>query len=719
MSKRRLAVYHVLSGVMFVGIVALLRSVPAYRYSLFRFSESFRSLGRSLWYLLADLFGSDRIPLQTVNDAVSEEIKAFGGVDFSAFYGNIKAIWGEFRNGENFAYFGAWLLYCIVKILYYGCYVFLFGIFGYIPILIFSDEVNNDYNRDTVPLALFKRFVARPVAALVLAVRDFLLWWMASFWRGLSLLCVLFALNVWTILAGFLAWYFYFVVTVDLSSVVVQFEKLYYDLCLTFRGAPLWVFLALALWLFLRWRKERALKFLRHQERQNTGLQNEMPICIFFTAPPRTGKTTMITAMALTFSAEFRRAALELMEKNALRFPRFPWILLEKDLQDAIRRHRVYNLATVRERVRAHAELFLLDPRPEHIWYYDLEKYPLTYDDGLWVKNLFEIIESYCQEYFIYFLETSLLVGNYSVREDYRIEDVGNLPRVDTDFFEREPGEAKEISHYAHVIDFDMCRLGKKMAEDNAHSGGLEFGVVLISEVDKERKNDLRLKETKIKDEECNQKNDLFNEWLKMAGHAATVDGYCFLRVLTDAQRPSSWGADARELSTVAHVCKKGEPSNALAFFWIEDAVISKYLHWFVEAHREERFRRGDHTLLGWLGMGLAGALARYRERQVNQYGYFLQPLELESGTLDHVTEPKKYTVSFKKVYSHRFGTDCFKAISETQAMRCPTGLNDLASYSDIYPTFAELEEQNSHFQKDMFRYFEIPKDRGRSDSER
>ena len=112
------------------------------------------------------------------------------------------------------------------------------------------------------------------------------------------------------------------------------------DVLLFFRGAPAIVFAVAAVWLFLKWRKERALDLLRHMERKNSGLQNEMPMCIFFTAPPRTGKTTMISAMALTLSAEFRRAALELMEKNALRFPRFPWINLEKDLQDAIVGHR-------------------------------------------------------------------------------------------------------------------------------------------------------------------------------------------------------------------------------------------------------------------------------------------------------------------------------------------------------------------------------------------
>lgn len=703
-----MVIFYIVASLILAGAVTLLATRQVYRLSLSRLAASAGALGRSFLYFICDLLGSENIPLQTVNNAVADHVVAFAGLDFSGFSVRWQSLWAEVRRGENFLLFAQYLLFLTVRALYYACYVLMFGILLYIPVMVFSDEMNNDYNRDTKPLQIFKRFVARPVAAVFDVVADFCHWFRESYYWGLCLFCLTLALNFWTVLVGFFAWYFYFLVTVDLSSFGAQFQKLYYDILLCFRGAPWPVFAVLVLCLFLKWRKDRALDFLRHMERQNTGLQNEMPMCIFFTAPPRTGKTTMITAMALTFSAEFRRAALDLMEKNALRFPRFPWILLEKELQDAIGRHRVYNLATVRDWVRAHAELYWLSPHPKYIWNYDILKYSTTYDDGLWVRDLFEVVENYCQEYFIYFLETSLLIGNYSVREDYRIEDAGNLPMIDTDFFDLSAEEAQEASNYAHIIDFDMLRYGKKMVEDNAHNGGLEFGVVLISEIDKERKNDLRLKETKIKDEECNQKNDLFNEWLKMAGHAATVDGYCFLRVLSDAQRPSSWGADARELSTVAHVAKKGDPANALAFFWMEDAVISKYLIWFSAQHREERFRRGDNTLLGWLGMGLAGVLAKYRERRVNLYGYRVQPLELEAGTLDNVTDSKKYFITYKKVYAHRFGTDCFKAISETQALRCPTGMNDLAAYGDIYPTFAELEEQNSHFQKDMFRYYEI-----------
>lgn len=88
-----------------------------------------------------------------------------------------------------------------------------------------------------------------------------------------------------------------------------------------------------------------------------------------------------------------------------------------------------------------------------------------------------------------------------------------------------------------------MLRLGKKVIANNPKAGSFEFGVVVITEVGKERKNNLELTDVKGKAKETNQKNDLFNVWLKMCRHAATVDNFPFIKVITDEQRAESWGS--------------------------------------------------------------------------------------------------------------------------------------------------------------------------------
>ena len=60
--------------------------------------------------------------------------------------------------------------------------------------------------------------------------------------------------------------------------------------------------------------------------------------------------------------------------------------------------------------------------------------------------------------------------------------------------------------------------------ENNPRAGSFEFGVVAITEIGKKRGNNLELKEVRKGADDTNQKNDLFNSWLKMCRHSATVD---------------------------------------------------------------------------------------------------------------------------------------------------------------------------------------------------
>ena len=102
---------------------------------------------------------------------------------------------------------------------------------------------------------------------------------------------------------------------------------------------------------------------------------------------------------------------------------------------------------------------------------------------------------------------------------DINLIDLGNFPLWNIDLFRCSPIDSYNNSKFSHILDFDMLRLGKKVIENNKNSNAFEFGIIVITEVGKERKNTLELKETKKNDDEANQKNDLFNSWLKMARH--------------------------------------------------------------------------------------------------------------------------------------------------------------------------------------------------------
>lgn len=700
---------HWICATVLLGSIAL--CLFYYKYPVIRLIESCEAFGRSVAYTFLDLFNlSERFPLaQTVNEYSRVNLSNAIGLNLDTLREKLTGVWSQIFVWEHFRIYLYFLLWWTIRILYYADIVFMLCLPGIFYLMFTWDEINNDYNEETKLLRLFKRFVVTPGRRVVEWCRELWHFFRESGYWGIFLFVWAVNFGLISVLLSFFAYYFYILTVFDFSSIGVQLLKLAVDALLMLNTLPWYCWAAIGIYLYDRWRLGVAADKMQHMEAQNKGMLNEMPMCAFSTAPPRTGKTTLNTDMALSYSAIFRQKALDLMTGNMNKFPRFPWILFELDLKEQIKAHKVYNLVSARNWITACYERFCEDPKPDNLWQYDIDLYPLEYNDHLTVISIWKALSNYAQEFFIYFLESSIIISNYAIREDFIIIDEGNFPLIDTDFFNRDPDEISEISTHSHVIDFDMLRLGQKMSEDNPHIGGLEFGVILISEIDKERKNDLRLRELKAKEGACTQKNDLFNEWMKMAGQSAMVENYCFLRIISDAQRPSSWGADARELSTVMHLEKQTETANALPFYWFEDALISKYRAWWESIYRQKRFERGDTRLITWLGQGLNSILYSYQLRRGNRFGYYRQNVLTESGTLEKENvEERRYTVAKKKIFPDRFATDHFKSYSQVQTEACATGMNDLPSYMSIYPTFEEMIIQNSHFCKELIQYFDI-----------
>ena len=324
-----------------------------------------------------------------------------------------------------------------------------------------------------------------------------------------------------------------------------------------------------------------------------------------------------------------------------------------------------------------------------------MQRYGDTFDDALKVNGLFEVLETYAMAYFIYVLEGSLIVANYSIRTDNQMLDNGNFPLWLTDFF---PKNRRTESRHAHILDFDVLRLGKKVIENNPQAGSFEFGVIAITEIGKERGNNLELKEVKKGAEDTNQKNDLFNSWLKMCRHSATVDNFPFIKVFTDEQRPESWGADARDLADIINIASCGELRLALPFYTIEEMLSEWAFNRFMRLYEDFRFRRGDNTLLVHILKSVTAWLWRRNLRIYNRFGYSVLKIEKERGTMDGKTENKKYYLMNAKIYAQRFSTDCFSDYFNDLARRSHVGLMDYLEYATEKASVAELRAQNSYF---------------------
>ena len=499
-----------------------------------------------------------------------------------------------------------------------------------------------------------------------------------------------------TIAIEFIAFYLYFVMSFEVSTIYVQVCKLFIDLQVVLKVFPWWSLVTVAWLLFNRFRQKIAQAHLRHLEARNCGFINELPIVSMTCGSMGKKKTTIITDMALSQEVMFRQKAFELIRKNDMKFPYFPWISFEMELRRCMEYGTVFNLATVKEWVKKKRLRYEKHENADlQLYGYDCERYGFTYDDGLRIWGLFDVLESYAQLYFIYVIESSLIVANYSIREDNRCIDAGNFPMWATDFF---PEITVEGGRHAHILDFDVLRLGKKVLENNPNAGSFEFGVVVISEVGKERGNVLDHKEIKKHTEETNQKNDLFNSWLKMCRHSATVDNFPFIKVFTDEQRPESWGADARDLCDIVHIVSSGKMRLAMPFYTIEEMLTEWAFDGFISMYYDFRHRRGDNTLLVHILKTVTSWLYKRNAKIYNRFGYSVSAIEKERGTMDGKPEKKKYYVMNKKIYARRFSTDCFSDYFNEMARNSNVGLNDYMEYATEKATVEELKLQNSYF---------------------
>ena len=584
---------------------------------------------------------------------------------------------------EDFAKASAILLPCILLLI--------------LAIKRIYEAPNTKHGKDTAPLRAFKwvsRLTYQPVKRWVLSYIAFLKQY--TYIPTLWAICWAFNLNLASIIVAFFAYYFYFAVTFRFETMYLQFCKLFIDLKVALEVFPKWSLITLGYILFDRFRRKIAQAHLRHLEARNCGFINELPIVSMTVGSMGKKKTTIITDMALSQEVMFRQKAFELIRKNDMKFPYFPWISFEMELRRCMEYGTVFNLATVKEWVKKKRLRYEKHENADlQLYGYDCERYGFTYDDGLRIWGLFDVLESYAQLYFIYVIESSLIVANYSIREDNRCIDAGNFPMWATDFF---PEITVEGGRHAHILDFDVLRLGKKVLENNPNAGSFEFGVVVISEVGKERGNVLDHKEIKKHTEETNQKNDLFNSWLKMCRHSATVDNFPFIKVFTDEQRPESWGADARDLCDIVHIVSSGKMRLAMPFYTIEEMLTEWAFDGFISMYYDFRHRRGDNTLLVHILKTVTSWLYKRNAKIYNRFGYSVSAIEKERGTMDGKPEKKKYYVMNKKIYARRFSTDCFSDYFNEMARNSKVGLNDYMEYATEKASVEELKLQNSYF---------------------
>ena len=710
-------------------------TVAFFCFTFFKFSdvfirlkESFIDLWTSLCFYFVQLLELDFTVTPTVNNfSIVKTAPLFGlpetWEEFSVSWNNYWQVWSSQENFTAYIVFLGNGLFNLSRIL-------LLVVVPLVVVLIvlfrrYLNTQNNDYNVESKQLKIYKKISAKVFTPIKNFIKSYINFTTDnSKYYKIWLFIWALNFNLFVILIEFIAFYLYFVVSFDLLNIYRQFYKLFCDLTVMINFVPAIVWIIVGLFVFDRIRKNIGYNNLNHMESKDCGFTIERAIVSFICGIMGKKKTTTLTDMALSEQVILRNKAFELIFENDLKFPYFPWINFENHLKRCFECHVIYNLATARKHIRHICFLYSVSSEDKSVlksvnrrlrkfgldynkpfFSYDFERYGLTYNDNLKIITLPEVLETYAQLYLIYVIESSLIISNYSVRTDNIKQDIGNFPLWDTDFFKRDSRYVEAISRHSKILDFDMLRLGKKIIPDNPKSNFFEFGVVLITEVGKERKNSQTLLETKIKDILANQKNDGFNDSLKMIRHSATVDNFPFVKIITDEQRPESWGADARDLTEIVHIEETSNTKLAMPFFALTELVYDCLFPKFNNFYYNYRFNRSDNTLFLYLTKQLFSAFHRYHTRIYN-----LNVL-VESGTQDGDKKSKTYYLMHKKIYSKRFSTDCFSDFYYKRALRSDIGIEDLEEYQTEKASLSELESQNSYFMIDLMNKHNIDKE--------
>ena len=560
---------------------------------------------------------------------------------------------------------------------------------------------DNGVNEDSKPLKRYRALESKcqPAGLAVRQFLDFLK--QRKIYVRLWLCLWLINLNILPIFFELFAYLIYFVVSFDVTTIYLQVYKLSMDLALMFSSLPTWCWFVLGYILLDKIRRSVGLNRLRKFEKRNKNFINKLNLVVMITGSMGSKKTTTLTDIMLSQEVIFRDKAFELLQKNDLKFPAFPWARFETELNFQIDNGYVFNLTSVRRWVRYNEQRFYDNPCKDNLYGYDYTLYPMFRETELVSETLFDVLETYAQLYFVYTMPSSLALANYSIRSDNKIVCHGHFPVWDTDFFERTPAD-RYNSNYAHILNFDDLRLGKRVNEN--HVSSLEFACVGITEIGKERGNQVELQGIEKTADDANQKNDLFNYSLKMARHKATIDFYPFIRFYTDEQRASSWGADAKELCTLLNIADVSDEDLAMPFFFVEDLLHNFIFSKFLSLYYTYRTKRSDNCLTLYL---LKKIIAFFNQKYINvydKYGYFRSKLETRAGTLEGGTDEHRYYLMNKKNRADRFATDCYSDILTAEVCKQGKGLNDLPTYGSTKPTQEEFLQQNSYFINDLMR---------------
>lgn len=476
-------------------------------------------------------------------------------------------------------------------------------------------------------------------------------------------------------------------ITIDILVILLTYNKI--------------VLMLVGIYIIAKLRHYYGRKKLEKMQKVNEKAAADLAVATLVTGPVGSGKTMMMTSMAIDIEMQFRFQAFEIIKKYHNMFPKFPFDKFEEWIISGFQNGEIVNRAQIKTHIKDIFNEFLENPSPDLIWGYDYEENSLLFHNGIRYIELPEALIEYGQAYYLYWVDKPLSFTNYSIRHQY-IRD-GYFPQYDYDYINA-PKDCMFKGQFSSIANFDTRRILNRVDQFDPSKWYLMDGQIeAYTEIDKERGNRDDHIGLDKKSSDANQRNDGFNKSIKVTRHEFTIDSQPFTKILFDSQREFSVNADLRE-SCEDRIRIKSRSKNlniSLPFIWIDYMICEPLVSRFEEYYYTFRSKRKDKTLYNYLLMKLIMPFYRHFTKLSNLYGYQIVHYRQEQGataTEAGKKSDKLYYFISQKMFANRYSTDCYSAFFDSERIKANKGFLQAEQYDSTKASVAELSEQNSYW---------------------
>lgn len=522
------------------------------------------------------------------------------------------------------------------------------------------------------------------------------------------ILIALYNINIISFIFTFIAWYLYFVFSIDLISIWYLFCKLLICISPLLHPFfwPFWIigFIALAEWLKIK----RAYAKLEDMYASNDEFVDELGIITGIYGVPGSGKNLLEVAIATQKERSLRIQAFNQLMEIRSEFPDFPFRYLEIDIENLKEKNEIVNKIQV--------EYYFRDffKNKDNLYGYDLSINKVEHYDKLKVSNIIDELIDYAQLYYIYI--SSLAASTYSLRYDKGIELSNAFPGLRYNFFHRDFRNDQE-SENAKIFDLNLIRLNNQLDNENDDTGGLfkpkkdknitlfDYGLLTLSEFGKDRGN--RYSNQSRKDKKVKPSNDGTANCLGVLRHLTTVRHKQYGFIIWDEQKLSAFsGVEAAMAETNIFISKQNKNQKTTLPLWLfEDTIIEWFSSRYNFLYQKYIHLRSDQTLFSYIVSHISSYFNNLNRNLINTFGFRRVALSLSGVNVNGAQEQcgdDSFFLMNKIVFSNRYETDCYKGFFDNLKRQAKEGINQLDSFKKSAASIEELVKTNGYFATEL-----------------